>query len=214
MPSGVGVPSRTTLGFGCLFADLNLDGALDLIVANGHIDGSVRDVRSNVAYAQAPHLFRNSGSGHFQDVASQAGDSFGAPKVARGLACGDFDRDGDLDVLMTTNGGAAYLYRNDTKTGNHCVRFHLRGTKSNRDAIGAVVRILDASAAQSRIVRGGSSYLSQSELSLTFGTERREMVERAIIEWPSGYTQEFKNLRTGRSYACVEGHRIRPLDGF
>ena len=113
MTAGIGQASRDSLGFGCSFLDINLDGRLDLLAVNGHIDETVRQIRGNAGYAQPPHLFLNRGGGHFQDVAAQAGGGFAAPKVARGLAYGDFDRDGDLDVLITTNQGPAYLYRND-----------------------------------------------------------------------------------------------------
>jgi len=208
MPAGVGLHSRNTLGFGCLFADMNLDGALDLAVANGHIDETVRNIRGNVGYAQPPQLFLNDGNGHFHYVAAQAGISFDRPKVGRGLAYGDFDRDGDLDLLMTTNNSSAFLYRNDQLAGNRSIRFRLVGTRSNRDAIGAMVRIYAGGTSQSRMVKGGSSYLSQSELPVTFGLGKRDRIERATIQWPSGRTEEFKNLATGRAYDCVEGRGI------
>src|SRR5256884_3216717 len=124
-----------SLGFGCMFFDVDLDGALDLAVANGHIDETVRNIRGNTGYAQPPQLFLNRGSGKFQDVADGAGGGFETPKVGRGLAYGDFDRDGDLDILMTTNNGPAYLYRNDQLEHHRSMRFYLRGLKSNRDAI-------------------------------------------------------------------------------
>src|SRR5213079_3435009 len=132
MKSGVGAPSRNSLGFGCAFADFDLDGDLDLAVANGHIDETVRNIRGNVGYAQPPHLFLNQGHGKFRDVASEVGGDFDKPRVGRGLAYADFDRDGDLDLLLTTNNGPAHLYRNDQPTGNHSIRFRLVGTKSNR----------------------------------------------------------------------------------
>src|SRR6202008_3648267 len=158
---GRGIASRNSLGFGCSFLDVNLDGWLDFAVANGHIDETVRNIRGNVGYAQPPQLFPNSGKGTFRDVAAEVGGSFDAPKVGRGLAYGDFDRDGDLDLLITTNNGPAYLYRNDQLSENHSIRIHLRGTKSNRDGIGAVVRVFATDLAQRRMVKGGSSYLSQ-----------------------------------------------------
>ncbi len=203
--TGVGPASRNTLGFGCLFLDVNLDGALDLIVANGHIDETVRNIRGGVGYAQPPHLFLNSGKGTFTDAALDAGGEFAQPKVGRGLAYGDFDRDGDLDLLMTTNNGPAYLFRNDQSSGNRSIRFHLVGTKSNRDAIGASVRISCSGVSQSRLVKSGSSYLSQSELPVTFGIGKHDKVDSAVIQWPSGRTEEFKNLAAGRAYNCIEG---------
>ena len=201
--AGVGQPSRQTLGFGCAFVDLNLDGHLDLVVVNGHIDETVRQIRGNIGYAQPPHLFLNDGKGNFHDVAAHAGTSFAVPKVARGLAYGDFDRDGDVDLLVTTNGGGALLYRNDLRTPRQPLRLRLAGTKSNRDAVGAVVRVFTPEGTQSRMVKTGSSYLSQSELALTFGLPRRDPV-RVTVEWPSGLTQEFKNVAPG-SYMVTEG---------
>ncbi len=211
VPAGVGGASRRTLGFGCGFADLNLDGSLDLIAVNGHIDDTVRNVRRDIAYAQSPLLFVNSGKGQFRDVAGTIGGGFANPKVGRGLAYGDFDRDGDCDVLLTTNNGPAYLFRNDQVAGNRSIRFKLAGTKSNRDGIGATVRIFFNGGSQYRMIRSGSSYLSQSELAAVFGLGRRDVVERAVIQWPSGRTEEFKSLQAGQSYLCTEGKGISPI---
>src|SRR5205085_9415575 len=153
--SGVGIASRNSLGFGCAFLDVNLDGWLDFAVANGHIDETVRNIRGNVGYAQPPQLFLNLGKGMFREVAAEVGGSFDQPKVGRGLAFADFDRDGDLDLLLTTNNGPAYLYRNDQLAAHHSIRFRLVGTKSNRDAICATVQISSAGLQQSRTVKGG-----------------------------------------------------------
>ncbi|HYT75082.1 MAG TPA: CRTAC1 family protein [Vicinamibacterales bacterium] len=212
--AGIGRPSRNTLGFGCLFADIDLDGALDLIVANGHIDEPVRERRGAVGYAQPPQLFLNRGDGTFEDVAASAGAAFATPKIARGLACGDFDRDGDVDILLTTNNGPAQLFRNDRPAGNHSIRFKLRGTRSNRDAIGASIRIEHGGATQSRLVKSGSSYLSQSELPVTFGLGRWDVVDRVILTWPSGRTEEYKGLKAGSAYECIEAGAMTRLDRF
>ena len=209
MRAGIGAPSRNNLGFGCVLADIDLDGALDLIVVNGHINDTVRNIRGNVGYAQAPQLFLNQRNGTFRDVAAEVGSDFARPRVGRGLAYGDFDRDGDLDLLVTTNNGQASLFRNDQVAGNRSVRFHLVGTKSNRDAIGAVVRIFHGGTSQSRMVKSGSSYLSQSELPVTFGVGKRDLVERVVIAWPSGRTEEFKNVACGKSYECIEGQGLK-----
>src|ERR1700682_1523682 len=147
--AGVGGPSKNTLGFGCAFLDVNLDGFLDLAVANGHIDETVRNIRGNVGYAQPPPLFLNGGNGQFCDVAAEVGGGFEKSRVGRGLAFGDFDGDGDLDILMTTNNGPAYLFRNDQSSSNRSIRFRLIGTKSNRDAIGDCVRIFSDGQSQS-----------------------------------------------------------------
>jgi hypothetical protein len=212
--AGVGLASKNSLGFGCVFLDSNLDGWLDLAVANGHIDETVRNIRGNVGYAQPPLLFLNNGKGSFRDIAAEVGGGFEQPKVGRGLAYGDFDRDGDLDLLLTTNNGPAYLYRNDQLGGNRSIRFRLVGTKSNRDAIGATVRIVSGDLSQSRMVKSGSSYLSQSELPVTFGLEKRNRVESVVITWPSGRIEEFKNLAAGRCYECTEGKGVSPQDGY
>ncbi|HXC88326.1 MAG TPA: CRTAC1 family protein [Candidatus Cybelea sp.] len=209
MASGLGAASRSTLGFGCAFFDANLDGWLDLAVANGHIDETVRNIRGNVGYAQAPQLFLNQGTGKFRDIAREVGGGFETPIVGRGLAYGDFDRDGDLDLLLTTNNGPAYLYRNDQTGGNRSIQFQLTGTKSNRDAIGATVRISLGRLSQMRVVRGGSSYLSQSELPVTFGVGRSARIERVTVDWPSGRNEEYKDLATGKSYEIIENKGVK-----
>jgi hypothetical protein len=210
MNAGIGAASRNTLGFGCVFADVNLDGHLDLIVANGHIDDTVRNITGNVGYAQPPQLFLNHGDGTFHDAAAEAGPEFARPRVGRGLAYGDINRDGSLDLLVTTNGGPATLFRNDQLAGNRSVRFRLVGTKSNRDGIGASVRIFHDGSSQSRLVKSGASYLSQSELPVTFGVGHRDRVDRVVISWPSGRTEEFKNIVSGKAYTCVEGQGMSP----
>ncbi len=211
--SGVGLPSKTTLGFGCVFTDCDLDGSLDLLAVNGHIDDTVRNVR-NVGYAQPPQLFLNNGKGSFREVGDEIGGGFSQPKVGRGLAIGDFDRDGDADILMTTNNGPAYLFRNDQTSGNRSIRFRLVGTKSNRDAIGARVKVFSGRTIQTRMVRSGSSYLSQSELPVIFGLGKRDTIERMVIDWPSGRTEEFKGLAAGKTYQVTESKGIKPEPGF
>jgi len=202
--TGLGSASKNTLGFGCVFYDADLDGLLDIAVANGHIDETVRNIRGNVGYAQAPQLFQNLGGGKFRDVANEIGGDFNLPRVGRGLAYGDFDRDGDLDLLLTTNNGGAYLYRNDVSNANRSIRFRLVGTKSNRDAIGAIVRIYVDGQVQTRMVRSGSSYLSQSELPVTFGVGRQDQIEKVVIDWPSGRSEEHARLQTAKAYHVVE----------
>jgi hypothetical protein len=214
LAAGVGGPSKTTLGFGCGFADLDLDGRLDLVVANGHIDDTVRNIRGNVGYAQPPHLFLNLGKGKFQDVAATQGGDFLAPRVGRGLAFGDFDRDGDVDILLTTNNGPAYLFRNDIQSLNKSLRLYLQGTKSNRDAIGAVVRIFHGGLSQMRVVRSGSSYLSQSERALTFGVGKADQVDRVTVEWPSGASQEFTKIATKNAHQITENKGLSDILGF
>ena len=211
MPTGLGPATLNTLGFGCVFFDANLDGFIDLAVANGHIDDTVRNIRGNVGYAQSPQMFLNEGRAKFHDVANEIGGGFAKDKVGRGMAVGDFDRDGDLDLLLTTNNGPAYLYRNDQSDGNRSIRLHLVGTKSNRDAIGATLRLHANGQIQSRYVRSGSSYLSQSEMPQTFGVGKQDVIEKIVVDWPSGATQEFPKLKSGKSYQITENKGIIPL---
>jgi hypothetical protein len=206
--SDIGRLSRRSLGFGCFFFDADLDGKLDVLVVNGHIDDTFRRISRDARYEQPPHLFLNKGHNGFEDIADRVGGGFDTPRVGRGAAFGDFDNDGDLDVLITTNHGPAFLYRNDQTAGNRSIRFRLIGTKSNRDAIGSLVRIYYGGETSSRLVKSGSSFLSQSELPVTFGLGHRPSIDRAVISWPSGRTEEYRNLQVGR-YTCTEGKGIQ-----
>ncbi len=205
--SAVGKATRLTLGFGCFFFDFDLDGRLDLLVANGHIDETITRVESTISYAEPPHLFHNEGHNQFRDVSALVGRAFATPKVARGCAYGDYDNDGDLDVLITTNNGPAYLYRNDGCT-NHSIRFRTVGTRSNRDGIGTNIRIWTPEGMRWMMVKSGSSYLSQSDRSVTFGLGSLRSIERAVLEWPSGLKQEFGKLEGDRTYVVQEGKGI------
>jgi len=213
--SELGKASRQTLGFGCFFFDADLDGLLDLLVVNGHIDDRVATT-GRVNYAETPHLFHNRGKGRLVDIARDVGAGFAAPKVGRGAAYGDIDLDGDLDVLITTNGGPAALYRNDTGPDKHSLRLTLRGVKSNRDAIGTQVRAKVGTIWQTRVVRTGSSYLSQSELPLTFGLGAAASADEVTVAWPSGAKERLTGLRAGRAYVITEGRGVTadtPLGG-
>jgi hypothetical protein len=191
--SDVGHASLLTLGFGCFFFDYDLDGWLDIYVANGHIEDAIERVQPRVRYAEPPHLFHNLGDGKFKEVTASAGGSFAAARVARGAAYGDINNDGALDLVVTTNGGPAALFRN-TGTKNHSLRIKLVGTKSNRDGIGAVVRVTAGNDTQSQMLRSGSSYLSSSELILTFGLAAHAQADSVEVRWPSGQTDHLKNV--------------------
>jgi enediyne biosynthesis protein E4 len=206
--TNLGRDTMHSLGFGCFFFDANLDGNLDLLVVNGHIDDMMRKV-TDTPYAQQPHLFLNDGGGRLRDVADSIGGGFANPKIGRGAAYADIDNDGDLDVLITTNQGPAFLYRNDQYSGNRSLRLRLAGTQSNRSAIGASVKITYGGLTGSRQVKSGSSYLSQSELPLTFGAGKHDLVDRVVVEWPSGRTEDFKSIRTSKAYVITEGKGIR-----
>jgi len=207
--SAIGRATRRSLGFGCFFFDVNLDGRQDLLVVNGHIDDTVRNLGARTEYAQRPQLFVQSADGAFEDLAASAGGGFADAKVGRGAAYGDFDNDGDLDILITTNSGPAYLYRNDVRDGAKSLRLKLVGKASNRDAIGARVQVRVGSSTMSRMVKSGSSYLSQSELPLTFGLGRETKAGRVIVHWPSGRVDEHSNLKSGKTWILTEGENPR-----
>lgn len=205
--SEVGRATLVTLGFGCFFFDYDNDGWLDILVADGHIENEIERVQKRVSYAEPPHLFRNLGKGKFQEVTQQMGAAFAAPKVARGAAYADIDNDGALDILMTTNGGRAYLFHNEGAT-NHSLRVKLQGTKSNRDGIGAIVRVTSGTDKQWQMLKSGSSYLSQSELVLTFGLADKAVADAIEIQWPSGATEKLANVPAGQTVTIQEGKGI------
>ena len=191
--SDVGRASLLTLGFGCFFFDYDLDGWPDIYIANGHIEDAIERVQPRVKYAEPPHLFHNLGSGKFTEVTDSVGRAFASPRVARGAAYGDINNDGALDVIVTTNGGPAALFKNSGAT-NHSLRIKLVGTKSNRDGIGASVRVAGGSDIQSKMLTSGGSYLSSSELVLTFGLANHASVDAVEIHWPSGQTDKLTNV--------------------
>jgi len=205
--STVGRASLLSLAFGVFFFDYDLDGHLDLFAANGHIEEEISRVQPRVTFAQPPLLFRNLGKGRFESIAGKAGVDLQRPVVARGAAYGDYDRDGDLDILLTTNHGPAYLFRNDGGNRNNWFRVALTGTKTNRSALGAVVRVESASGPQWQMVRSGSSYCSQSELALTFGLGRDTVVKSLEIEWPGGARQRRTGVPVNQLLRITEERR-------
>jgi enediyne biosynthesis protein E4 len=186
--STVGRSSLLSLTFAVFFFDYDLDGYPDIFTANGHLDEQIGRVQPKVSYREAPLLFRNLGNHHFANVTAMMGAAFNRAIVARGAAYADFDRDGDLDLLISTNDGPAYLYRNDGGNRNHWLTVRLVGAKSNRDGIGSVIRLKSASGKQSATVHSGSSYCSQSDLAATFGLGK-DTTASMEIEWPSGTKQ-------------------------
>ena len=209
--SEVGRATLVTLGFGCFFFDYDNDGWQDIFVADGHIEDQIERVQKRVSYAEPPHLFRNLGGGKFTEVTAQMGNTFAAPKVARAAAYADIDNDGFLDILLTTNAGPAYLFRNEGGT-NHSLRVKLVGTKSNRDGIGAVVRVSAGDGnnkdKQWKMLRSGSSYLAQSELVLTFGLGAHSKADTVEIQWPSGQLDKLSNVNAGQTVTVQEGKGI------
>jgi hypothetical protein len=191
------------------FFDYDLDGFLDLFAANGHIDEEIGRVQPKIAYKQPALLFRNAGKGRFENASGSVGPDLITPMVSRGAAYADFDGDGDLDLLLTTNHGPARLFRNDGGNANRWVRFRLNGVKSNRSGLGAVVRIESASGKQWQTVHSGSSYCSQSELALTFGLGKDAVVNSVEVIWPSGTRQKFTGVQAGRAYVIDEAAGLK-----
>ncbi|MGC2528200.1 MAG: CRTAC1 family protein [Candidatus Acidiferrum sp.] len=208
--SEIGRASLLTLGFGCFFFDYDLDGWPDIFVANGHIDPDIQHVQANVKYAMPPHLFRNMGKGNFVEVTKSMGAAFDTPRVARGAAYADVYNDGRLDILMATNAGPTVLFRNEATgaAANHSLRVKLVGTKSDRDGIGAKVRVTSADETQTEMMRSGSSYLSASELVLTFGLGQREKADRVEILWPSGQVDRLTDVAAAQTVVVTEGKGI------
>lgn len=205
--SDVGHATLLTLGFGCFFFDYDLDGWPDIYIADGHIEDAVERVQSRVHYAEPPHLFRNLHNGKFEDVTASAGAAFSEPRVARGAAYGDINNDGALDLLLSTNGGPAFLFRNRGAT-NHSLRVKLEGTKSNRDGIGAAVKVTSGDDSQSKSLCSGSSYLSSSELVLTFGLASHKQADVVEIRWPSGQVDHLTKVAADQIITVKEGQGI------
>ena len=187
---GFGPASRQALTFGIFFFDYDLDGRLDLFQANGHLEAEINVVQSSQTYAQAAQLFWNCGAacrGRFVLVADTG--ELANPMVGRGAAYADIDNDGDLDVLVTQNGRRAVLFRNEQALGHHWLRVRLTGNDSNRNAIGALVELSAGGVTQRRVVTPTRSYLSQSELPVTFGLGASSAVDELHITWPDGQRQ-------------------------
>jgi hypothetical protein len=203
--STVGRASLLTLAFGVFFFDYDLDGMLDIFAANGHIEEQINRVQPRIQFRQPPLLFRNLGNRKFENTTEAMGQSFNRPIVARGAAYGDIDHDGDLDLVITTNHGPAYVFRNDGGNRNHWLTVRLIGVKSNKDGIGSIVRIESATGKQWNMVRSGSSYCSQSDLATTFGLGADDAVSTLDVEWPSGIKQRFTKIRGNQSITITEG---------
>jgi hypothetical protein len=212
LAEGVAGPSRPLLKFGTLFFDYDLDGRLDLLTCNGHLEPEINQVQKSQTYRQQVQLFWNTGGKRCYEpvTAAQAGADFFQPLVGRGCAYGDIDGNGYLDVVLTENGGPARLLRNEGGSGNNWIRLVLEGDgrRSNRSAIGARVTVEAKDLVQRREVCGARGYLSQSELPLTFGLGKVDQVDRVTIQWPGriGGRQVVTDLAVNRV------HRIRQVD--
>jgi enediyne biosynthesis protein E4 len=192
--AGIGTPTRSLLTFGVFFFDYDLNGYLDLLTANGHIEPDIQKVRAEQSYRQPAQLFWNSGKklkeGGFTLVPREkCGTELYEPLAARGSAFADIDGDGDLDVIITQINGAAHLFRNDQKLGHHWVRAKLVGRRSNHDAIGAWLKVRVGNKLLSQQVMPTRGYLSQSELPVTIGLGEATRIDDAQILWPDGTRQ-------------------------
>jgi hypothetical protein len=209
--SGVGPSSARSLTFGTFFFDYDLDGRPDIFALNGHVADDISVLQPTLKYAEPPLLFHNRGNGKFDDVSEKIGASFRLPMVGRGAAYLDFDNDGDLDLVFSISNGPARLLRNDGGNANDMLRVRLIGTRSNRDGIGAKVSIKLANGAlQMQMVKSGSSYLSQSELPLTFGLGKPapgNAVSLGIV-WPGGRKENIAGVAANQFITIEEGKGI------
>jgi enediyne biosynthesis protein E4 len=203
--AGISMPTRAVLSFGGGFFDYDNDGWLDLFIANGHVYPEVEQVTPEIHYKQINTLFHNDGHRKFIDVTKTSGDGFSAPYVGRGAAFADFDNDGFLDVVVANNGDPPLLLHNSGGNGNHFVSFKLVGTKSNRDAMGARLKLTAGGMTQIREIAGGGSYLSQSDLRAHFGLGSTAKIDKLEITWPSGAQQTFRDLPADQFYSIQEG---------
>lgn len=209
--SGIGKMSAQSLTFATFFFDYDLDGWLDIFAANGHVSDDISVVQPNVRYAQPPHLFRNKGKKKFEEISTRVGRALQRAIVGRGAAYGDFDNDGDLDLLITTNNGPARLLRNDNANQNDLLRVRLVGTRSNRDGIGAKVTLkTNRGARVFSMVKTGSSYCSQSEMPLTLGVGKPEEGTTLSLEivWPSGQREGYNDIKPNQSITVQEGKGV------
>ncbi len=209
--SGIGKTSAQSLTFATFFFDYDLDGLLDIFAANGHVSDDIAVVQPNVKYAQPPHVFRNKGKKKFEEVTAKLGRAMQRAIVGRGGAYGDFDNDGDLDLLITSNNGPARLLRNDNANQNDLLRIKLAGTKANRNGIGARVSVKTSKGVkQEQVVRTGSSYASQSELPLVFGLGKPEEGLMLTVEvvWPGGQRETVANVKPNQSIVIQEGKGV------
>ncbi len=208
--SQIGRPSLLTLTFGLFLFDADLDGDFDLYAANGHVQPEIDETQEGIDYAESAHLFLNQRDGLFEDVA--AGD-LAKPIVGRGAAYADYDRDGDLDILVTENSGPVHLYRNDLDTGRS-VRVHLEGTASNRDGLSARVMGYVAGKPLTRYVRTGSSFLAVSEKEVTFGLGQAPYLDSLVVYWPSGAVNRHGAQEAGFQLTLTEGESIAEATPF
>jgi enediyne biosynthesis protein E4 len=209
-PAGVGGHTRY-VGWGCGFFDPDNDGWSDIFYCNGHVYPELARAHLDVSYAEPRVLFRNTGQGRFEDVSSRAGACIDTPSTSRGCAFGDFDNDGDVDIVINNMNDIPSLLRCDRTNDGHWITLRAVGTKSNRSGIGARVRCVTGNHAQIDEVRSGGSYLSQNDLRIHFGLGSAKTVDLLEIQWPSGMADSFRKLAADRFIEVREGSSRRPI---
>lgn len=202
--AGLGKDSIPYLSWGTRIFDFDNDGDRDIFVASGHLESDV-EIYQNTSFPQLNQLFVNDGHGRFELERQVAGTGLTIKKVSRGAAFGDYDDDGDVDILVANCADSPDLLRNDGGNENNYLRLKLRGTRGNRDGIGASVEVFSGDLYQLDQVRSGASYLSQSDLRLSFGLGQRRTADRIRITWPSGLVQELENVAANQEFTLVEG---------
>ncbi|MCI0698994.1 CRTAC1 family protein [candidate division KSB1 bacterium] len=203
--SKIGRVSLLTLTFGLMLLDIDLDGDLDLFAANGHVVHEIERTQDGVKFRQPPHLFLNDGKGNFWDAAPEIGGVLAAPLVARGAACTDYDRDGDLDILVTENGGPVHLWRNESAgAGKHYLRVTVEGNTSNRNGYGVQLIATVGEMRMYRRIRSGSSFLSHSEAAATFGLGAAAEVDTLVVQWPAGKVERLTSIKADREIKLFE----------
>jgi hypothetical protein len=198
------------VGWGDAFYDIDNDGWLDLIAVNGHVYPQVDQANIGIYFREPGQLFLNQHDGSFRDVSGEAGAALKVPRVGRGLAIGDLFNDGVQEVVVENLEGEPVIFRPQGGPRNHWISFELGGTKSNKLALNARVKVIAGDAAQTDEIRSGGSYLSQNDLRLHFGLGNRRRADKVEISWPSGRSESLANIDADHFYCVREGAGIVP----
>ncbi len=206
----LGYATFNSSGFGTRLIDYDNDGNRDIFIANGHIMDNIQLYHAETHYAEPKQVFKNDGRGVFENVSDRLGPDIEAPRVSRGLAAADFDNDGDLDLLVSNNGQAPQLLRNDGGNQNHWLEIYLIGTRSNRDGVGARVNVIAGDKTSYDERKGGMSYQSAQDPRLHFGLGSRTKIDSIEVRWPSGTVDRIVNMESDRILTLEEGKGIVP----